>query len=112
MSVDNTRFNLAWLSIILFIAAAVIFGIVFNMPLMACVGIFFLGTGAVTAVLGAIVGKMDTMLIGGGAALAVVGLVLVVMNYSAINPVLLIAAIVLVAAIAGIIAVIAKSKSA
>gem|GEM_PF-5351468 len=34
------------------------------------------------------------------------------MNYSAINPVLLIAAIVLVAAIAGIIAVIAKSKSA
>lgn len=109
MSVDNTRFNLAWLSVVLFIAVAIIFGYL-GMSMTACFGVFFLGLGSVSAVLGAIAGKTDTMLIGGGATLAVVGLVLIVMSYTSIPPLLLIAAIVLVAAIAGIIAVIAKSR--
>ena len=72
MSVDNTRFNLAWLSVVLFIAVAIILGFL-NMPMMACVGVFFLGLGAVLAALGALVGKPENMLIGGGAALAIVG---------------------------------------
>ena len=109
MSVDNTRFNLAWLSVVLFIAVAIILGFL-NMPMMACVGVFFLGLGAVLAALGALVGKPENLLIGGGAALAIVGLVLIVMNYTAIPLGLLLAAIVLVIAITGIIITIAKNR--
>ena len=109
MSVDNTRFHLAWLSVVLFIAVAIILGFL-NMPMMACVGVFFLGLGAVLAALGALVGKPENLLIGGGAALAIVGLVLIVMNYTAIPLGLLLAAIVLVIAITGIIITIAKNK--
>lgn len=104
-SLEDKRFQIAWLSVILMLGIAILLGY-FGLGLYAG-GAFLLGLGLIVLALSFGMGKRETLQIGLGGLLAVAGAAILLINIGANLP-LVIGGILAGAALAAIVYLIAK----
>jgi len=107
--VDDTRYRLGWLSVILFIGIAMLLGYS-GLGLIPSVGTFLLGVGLVCFTLAYFVGKKETTLAGFGLFLAIIGTVVLLVTFTEASLTLVVAGVAISVALAGIIGLLYGKK--
>ena len=107
--INNTRFNFAWISVILMLGVAILLGF-FGLSVLSCIAVFLLGVGLVCITLGYFMSKRLPAMIGFGIFFVIVGVVMLVSTYAATSLPLIIAGVVIALALSGLAFLIIELK--